>query len=328
MIRRQSVAFNRLGSFGIMGPSDDEIHAIHLGTLEILNDVGVKVYSKEARDIFEGGGCRVEEESMIVHIPHFVVEEAINSAPSTILLGARNSENDFLVGGDRVGFTNFGEGIFVRDRFTKDYRDCTKKDLEEITRIGDALPELDMIWRAVGSRDQTQEIMCMHNAEAMINNTSKHVQIAYAGDSYTVERIYQMGVAVCGNEEKLQEHPIMSFCSCPTSLLKLIPDLTEVGIFAARHGIPMSYVTMVMMGSTAPMHMAGSLITMNAEILSAIVLSQLTKKGAPCIYGSSCSAMDFHHMMLPMGSPEMAIFTAFAGKLSTHYGLPNVSAGS
>jgi len=74
--------------------------------------------------------------------------------------------------------------------------------------------------------------------------------------------------------------------------LKLIPECTDVIILAAQEGVPVNIISMAMVGATSPVTLAGTLVTHNAEVLSAIILSQLTKKGAPCIYASSTTLMD------------------------------------
>ena len=60
--------------------SESAMYAIHAASLEILRDVGMKVESEEARNLFAEGGCFVEGD--IVKFPSTVVEEAIQSASS------------------------------------------------------------------------------------------------------------------------------------------------------------------------------------------------------------------------------------------------------
>ncbi len=50
MSRNTQAVFNGLGSFGIVGYSQDELETIHLASLDILYNVGVRVDSVEARE--------------------------------------------------------------------------------------------------------------------------------------------------------------------------------------------------------------------------------------------------------------------------------------
>ena len=70
--------------------SEDELYEIHLATLEVLAKTGLFVEGDEALDILDGGGASVDRKSKIVKFPPYLVEDAIRSAPSRILLAGRN----------------------------------------------------------------------------------------------------------------------------------------------------------------------------------------------------------------------------------------------
>ena len=80
-------------------------------------------------------------------------------------------------------------------------------------------------------------------------------------------------------------------------------------------------------GGTAPVSTAGTLVTHNAELLSGITLSQLTRKGAPVIYGSSTTAMDLRLASATVGTPECALISASAAQMAKKYMLPSYVAG-
>ena len=89
MIRSLQAGINRIDGFGLKMFTEDEFYAIHCATLEVMRDTGLYVGSKEARDILAGVGAEVDEENENVKFPPYV-EDAILSAPSTILLAGRN----------------------------------------------------------------------------------------------------------------------------------------------------------------------------------------------------------------------------------------------
>ena len=103
------------GGFSLNVFSEDEKEEVHLATLEVMEKTGLFVEDDEARGIFDGGGAEVDRKTKVVKFPPYLVEEAIRSAPSKILLAGRNPKHDFVLESNRVGFTNFGEGIFVVD---------------------------------------------------------------------------------------------------------------------------------------------------------------------------------------------------------------------
>ena len=132
--------------------TEDELADIHLATLDVLERTGVYVESEEAQEIFAGAGARVESDG-IVKIPGHVVEDAIRSTPSRLVMYGRDPKHDIVLEDGRVGFTNFGEGINVIDPYTGELRQTTKQDVADCSRIIDALPEIDVIERPLGAHD-------------------------------------------------------------------------------------------------------------------------------------------------------------------------------
>ncbi|TGE35470.1 hypothetical protein E4K67_25340 [Desulfosporosinus fructosivorans] len=317
---------SKVEGFGLNIFSEDELYDIHNGTLEVLEKTGIKVESKEALDIFAAGGCVVDYKTKVVKIPGYIVEDAIRSAPNTVLLAGRDPKHDIVLGGKRVHFINFGEGVSIIDPYTKEYRKTTKQDVADITRFCDAMDEMDAVLRPVAPQDVPPEASVVHNAEAIFNNTTKHVFIGTEGGK-NFEKVLRMATIIAGSEEKFRARPLFSCNVCPTSPLQLVGHCTEVIIAGARAGVAVNILSMAMAGATSPITLAGSLVTHNAEVLSGIVLAQLTCKGAPSIYGSSTTIMDLRFATAPVGSPELGMINAGVAKLAQFYLLPSWVAG-
>ncbi|MCK5193904.1 MAG: trimethylamine methyltransferase family protein, partial [Desulfobulbaceae bacterium] len=129
--------------------TDDELNEIHLATLEVLQKTGLFIEDEEALEIFDGGGVVVDSKKKIVKFPPYLVEDAIRSAPSKLFLAGRNPKNDFVMESNRVGFTNFGEGVFIIDPYTGQHRETTKADVAASALLADYLGEIDVYERAV-----------------------------------------------------------------------------------------------------------------------------------------------------------------------------------
>ena len=83
-----------------------------------------------------------------------------------------------------------------------------------------------------------------------------------------------------------------------------------------------------MSGASAPVTLAGTLVTHNSEVLACITLAQLTERGAPSIYGSSTTAIDLQ----PRGRVGWALrswasISAGVAQLAQRYMLPSFVAG-
>ncbi len=306
--------------------TDDEVNEIHLGTLELLDRTGVFVEDEKALDCFESGGARVDRESKMVQIPPGLVEEAICSAPSKVILAGRDPKHDLVLEGRRVHFTNFSEGVKVNDLQTGENRIPVKQDLADSARIIDYLDEVDFCEKALGAHDVCQHTVPLHNAEAYLTNTTKHCAFGPVNGKL-LNKILEMAAVIVGGFKKLKERPIVSFTTCPVSPLKLITDCCEIIMESAKNNVVCNILSMAMSGGTAPVSTAGTLVTHNAEILSGITLSQLTRKGAPVIYGSSTTAMDLKLAAATVGTPECALISAAVARIAKNYLLPCYVAG-
>jgi trimethylamine--corrinoid protein Co-methyltransferase len=306
--------------------TEDELNEIHLGTLELLDTTGIYIEDETALDTFEAGGARVDRERRIVRIPPYLIEEAIRSAPSKVILAGRDPRHDLVLESNRVHFTNFSEGVKVNDLHTGENRTPNKQDLVDTARIIDYLDEVDFCEKALGAHEIDQAVVPLYNAEAYLTNTTKHCAFG-PGNGKLLEKILEMAAAIVGGVKKLRERPIVSFTTCPVSPLKLITDCCEIIMTAAKNNVVCNILSMAMSGATAPVTLAGTLVTHNAEILSGITLSQLTRKGAPVIYGSSTTVMDLKMALASVGTPECALISGAVARLARYYALPSYVAG-
>ena len=75
-----------------------------------------------------------------------------------------------------------------------------------------------------------------------------------------------------------------------------------------------------LMGAMTPATMAGALAQQNAEALLGIALTQLTRKGAPVVYGGFTSNVDMRSGAPAFGTPENALANIAGGQLARKYG--------
>ena len=315
------------GGFSLNVMTEEEFRQIHLASLEILEQTGVFVEDDSPLDIFSDGGCKVEREKHIVKIPPQIVEEAIASSPEVVPHYARNPEHDFMASPGRFGFVNFTEGIKYNDPWTGEYRDPTKKDVGDVARLVDAMDEIVVYDSAIAAMDCPQETYVLHGVEAALLNTSKPVGCE-AIDTWELDKCVELAAIAAGGMDKLRERPFIGFGTCAVSPLKLPRDATDVIIGSARHGMLNTFVSMAMSGGSSPVTLAGTLAQHNAEILSGLVLSQLTERGAQFVYGSSTTAMDLRYASACVGSPECAMIGAGVAYIARQYRLPSYIAGA
>ena len=243
-----------------------------------------------------------------------------------MILAGRDPRHDLVLEGNRVHFTNFSEGVKINDPHTGENRTPVKQDLVDTARVIDYLDEVDFCEKALGAHDVNQAVVPLHNAEAYLTHTTKHCAFG-PGNGRLLNKILEMAAAIVGGVKRLKERPIVSFTTCPVSPLKLITDCCEIIMESARNNVVCNILSMAMAGGTAPVTLAGTLVTHNAELLSGITLSQLTRKGAPVVYGSSTTAMDLKMAAATVGTPECALISGAVARLARYYALPSYVAG-
>jgi len=312
--------------------SEDGIRAIDCATRDVLSNYGVQVSDEEGLKLFKEAGCEVDTKTKMVKIPDGVIRKALSTVPSKFYLHGREErrmiEQEHM---GRVHYTCFGTGIQVCNYLGNgkyETRDSTDKDLANCAKIVDwaenisyfSLPVSARDWAGVGAED-------VHEMMTSIKNTTKHFHhIDPVGEH--VDFYWEILKAYYGGDEKqAREKPLMSMLVCPTSPLELSHNAAQVIIKGARYGIPVNVLSMAMSGGSAPVYLAGTLVTHNAEVLSGIILSQIAKPGAKVWYGSSTTTFDLKRGTAPVGSPELGVISAAVTKLGQYYGLPIYVAG-
>ncbi|MCP4691231.1 MAG: Trimethylamine methyltransferase MttB [Desulfobacterales bacterium] len=323
MFRSPRSGISTTAGFGLSAFSGDELDSIHYATLQILQRTGIKVFNEKAIEVFHGGGAVVEryEDYGIVKLPPYLVEQCAFFAPRTIVYHGADPEDDYVGEPNRVGFTTFGGCANVIDPFDRNLRQATKKDCGDIARVCDSLDEICVVERAVISTDAMKGAQDVNSLEAILNNTGKHVFLG-ADSARSLQTMAEMASVRVGEKEIFKKRPIFSANVCPTSPLTLMEDMCDVIMESARLGLGVCVLPMGLSGGTSTVSLAGALATHNAEVLSGIVLAQLSRKGMPCTYGCTSTILDLRYGTSAVGSPEFGMINAAVAKLAQYYRLP------
>ena len=317
------------GGFRLNPFTTEELDSIHRATLDVLEYKGVYVYHDEGLDYFAKAGAHVDMKTKMVRIPPKLVKQALASCPESVIMHARDPKQDVLIEANRVAFTNFGEALNIYDINTGEYRETCKKDLADMATVCDYINAIAVVEQPGGSHEVPQTIGHLHDYEALMRNTSKHV-VMMPHNAEMAEKLIRMSeIAVKAHfpNDPVQDHRILSFLICPVSPLRLLENTCDVIIVAAKNNAVCNVLSMAMAGGSSSVHLAGTLVTHNAEVLSGIVLNQIVNPGAPVIYGSSTTAFDLRTGAAAVGSPELGMIGASVAALAQYYKLPSWTAG-
>ena len=305
--------------------SSNDLYRIHTATLEVLERVGVRVDNDKALNLLENNGAEVNYTERIVKIPRQLVDEAIKSAPRTVLFAGREKKRDLRLEGKRVHFGT-GEGcVSVLDHDTGSIRPSTKMDIANAAQLADALPNVDFVMPVFTAQDVPQQTLALHDLHATLKNTTKPVMVVDFG--LDVNYLIKMASIVVGGKENLIERPNLGLYSEPTSPLTHGRDHTRNLMTFAERKLPIVYIPSPSSMSTAPATIAGAIVQSNAETLSGNVIAQLTSKGAKFIHGTDTTVFDQKTGAFPYGAPEWMTINLAMAQLGRYYGLPTWSTG-
>lgn len=301
--------------------STDEIESVHNTSLKLLEEVGVIIKNNQALSLLEDAGCKVDPEKETVHIPTCLAKDCLGKLPSIIGLYGRDGKPELLLGENRTIFNPGSSAIYFSDYKTGGIRRPFSKDLIELARLTDALKYIHAQSTALVPSDVPEEICDLYRLYLALKNSSKAI-ITGAFTKQGLVDMKRLLEVVTGGEDKLATRPIAIFDVCPSSPLMWSDISCQNLIDCARFNIPAEIISAPQVGATSPVTLAGTLVQSNTEFLSGIVISQLTRKGAPVIYGGSPTIFDMKYCTSRLGAIESMILACASSQIGKHYGLP------
>lgn len=304
--------------------SQEDLEKIHIASLEILEKTGIIMpLNKEGNLLLKEHGVKVESGNSLCHFPAKVVEDALEKAPSVYKLCAMNPENDLILDGEHGYLSSDGSATGIIDLNTGLLRKSTKIDVGDIASIADILPQISFLWPSVSAQDCNAKVQPLHELQALLANSSKHIQAMTAVDPLNAKGTIEIAAHLVGGRDKLRSRPIISNFQCSLSPLSYDGSNLETALIFAEAGVPVGFVTMQIGSSTAPITLAGNLALGNAEVLAGLTLIQLCYPGSPVFYGACSTMMELKRGGITSGGPEDFLLQAYASQLARYYKIPS-----
>jgi len=310
--------------FEVLSPA--ELQQIDAASMNILEQKGLKVDLKRARDAFREAGAKVDESLGSVRIPERLVREAVERAPKRFTLYGADPEFQLELGADRTCFAALGTPMNIVDTETGKRRPTTLADVYDHLRLIDGLDHIDNSQMDIWPNDIPMTTIHVEAILAWARSSRKTFGLGCYGAMASRDMMEMMAIAVGGKEELKRRPRFFGICSVmsPLRMLKLQLE----GMYAlAEYGQPMAMSPEAIAGATAPATLAGLLAQQNAEILAHVTLAQIIAPGTPVLYGTVSTVTDMATGNVALGSMETGLITAAAAQLARHYGLPCRSVG-
>ena len=272
--------------------TEDELERIHAATLRVLERVGLQVRSEAILRELAAVGAQVDEATMQVRFPPAMVEECLAIIPPDFLMAARDPALDLPIDGSAGWLSGDGTSAFLIDAETGRRRASNLQDLIDTTRVADAVPELAYLWPTVAPADVPPHTQAVHITRVMLGWSTKHAQHNETYSRRDAQAVLEMARVVAGGDRELRERPIVSTYQCCISPLVYDAGPIEAAIEFARGGLPSGFISMGIGCATAPATLAGTLTTMNAEMVGGMVIVEALVPGAVTFCGPYPTFMD------------------------------------
>ena len=302
--------------------TSNNMESIHQSSLNVLERTGIQVKNERALSILNENGCIVEESQ--VKIPSSLIEESIKKAPSSFEIFSRNGKISYTIEHDNTIFNPGSSAVYFKDRKTRMIRRGTLHDCVELVQLVDNLENIKAQSTALVPSDVPEPLSDLYRLYVCLKNSGKPI-ITGAFRKNGVEDMRLLLEASVGGSKELAQKPRAIFDCCPTSPLTWDDMASQHLMDCTASNIPAELVPAPLMGVTGPITIQGTLVQSNSEILTGVVLSQLTNPGSPIIYGCASGSFDMKYATPRFSSIEAILTACASSEIGKYYGLPTHS---
>jgi trimethylamine:corrinoid methyltransferase-like protein len=303
---------------------EDAVQKIIDATFQLMRETGV-AFDPDPRvlDRFSDAGCDISADN-VVKFEADLVKECLETVPRSARVWNRDATGYLEI---KEGATSFIPGmtcIKVFDLETGEPRESTREDLATITRVADALPNIDGV--CVSVKDVPNSTLQGEIGEfvALAENTTKPLEYL-CEDSIAFDAAIEIAAAIRGGMDRLAEKPYFTHIITPLPLYFAKTHSDQI-IRGAECGIPVTMGTISIGGASSPYTIAGCMTHSLATDFAGMALSQLVRKGSFCVGSSENSFMEPATGGLGSLTPDLLADMA-TRQVMSRFGLPPLAGG-
>ena len=322
---RASVPFitRRVPTFELA--SEEVLALIENNADTVLETIGIDFRDDPlALDLLKQAGASVEGER--VRFPKGMCREIISSsAPAEFTQHARNPDRSVRIGGNHTVLVPAYGSPFVHD-LDKGRRYATLSDFENFTRLAYMSPSLhhsggtlcepvdlpvnkrhlDMIYSHLRWSDKPFMGSVTHPDRAQ--DTVDMAKIAFGDDFLDTH---------CAITSLINANSPMTFDATMLGAARVYAENNQATVISP----------FILSGAMSPVTIVGTCTQILAEALAGICFTQLTRKGAPVIFGTFSSAVSMQSGAPTIGTPEPSMVIFICAALARRLGVPFRSGG-
>ncbi|XXK23277.1 trimethylamine methyltransferase family protein [Arenicellales bacterium nBUS_48] len=322
---RASVPFitRRVPTFELA--SEEVLALIENNADTVLETIGIDFRDDPlALDLLKQAGASVDGER--VRFPKGMCREIISSsAPTEFTQHARNPDRSVRIGGNHTVLVPAYGSPFVHD-LDKGRRYATLSDFENFTRLAYMSPSLhhsggtlcepvdlpvnkrhlDMIYSHLRWSDKPFMGSVTHPDRAQ--DTVDMAKIAFGDDFLDTH---------CAITSLINANSPMTFDATMLGAARVYAENNQATVISP----------FILSGAMSPVTIVGTCTQILAEALAGICFTQLTRKGAPVIFGTFSSAVSMQSGAPTFGTPEPSMVIFICAALARRLGVPFRSGG-
>ena len=300
--------------------TQEQVERIHDASLEILEDVGLKVRYEPARELFKKHGCNVEDDR--VKFPRAAVEKYRKMYPPSFTFYARDPKFDRTIPRDSPVIVTASSAPDILDPVTGRERRATSSDIARIAHLINELPAYDIFSISTLADDAPEGQFTLSRLYPSLKYCAKPLRVT-TKDRADADSILKMVYMIAGGEDAYKAHPFLTHHYCPVvSPLTMDHLSTEMMIYFSEKGYPVYPTIVPNAGLTSPMSMAGTLAQGNAEFLAVATLMQMAKEGTSLIYATLPTVADMRTGAYASGGIECGMLHGMFAQMARFYNVP------
>ncbi len=285
----------------------------------ILKEVGIEFRGDpQALALFREAGADVAGER--VRFEPGQVRELCRTAPRQFTQHARNPERAVVVGADNTVFSPAYGSPFVRD-VSAGRRYATIEDFVRFVKLAYLTPWLH---HSGGTICEPTDVAVNKRHLEMVYAHMRWSDKPFMG-SVTEPSRAEDSIELCRllfGAQFVEDHCVILGNINVNS--PLVYDAVMSGVLRAYAAANQAVVVVpfILGGAMGPVTPAGAIAQAHAEAMVGVALTQLTRPGAPVIYGNFLSSMSLRSGAPTFGMPEPALAYLAVGQLARRVGLP------